>query len=196
MSKMINNRRLQQNKNYKIAISGFSGCGNSTISELLGQKLGVPVVNYTFRSLAEDEGKTFKEIQQEAESNPEIDYILDKRQIGKILELDTFVIGSRLACWFDDPKTLSILKIKQAPKFSLKIWLDAPLEVRAARVAKREGRTIEKILRETAKRDKNNNKRYKKLYDINMEAHGDFFRIDVAQKSPSQIVEEILAKLK
>ena len=35
-----------------VAISGKSGCGNSTVSRLLSDRLGVQLINYTFRRMA------------------------------------------------------------------------------------------------------------------------------------------------
>jgi cytidylate kinase len=36
----------------KIAISGKSGCGNSTVSRIVANRLGLRLVNYTVRALA------------------------------------------------------------------------------------------------------------------------------------------------
>jgi len=35
----------------KIAVSGKSGCGNTTISRLVSEKLELSFINFTFRSL-------------------------------------------------------------------------------------------------------------------------------------------------
>jgi len=40
----------------RIAISGKSGCGNSTVSRIVATRLGLRVVNYTFKDLARDRG--------------------------------------------------------------------------------------------------------------------------------------------
>ena len=46
----------------RIAISGKSGCGNSTVSRLVAAKLGIRMVNYTFKDLARDKGMSLEEI--------------------------------------------------------------------------------------------------------------------------------------
>ena len=45
---------MTMTKDLRIAISGKSGCGNTTVSGLLAQKLGIKLINYTFRQLAEE----------------------------------------------------------------------------------------------------------------------------------------------
>ncbi len=43
-----------------IAISGKSGCGNSTVSGIVARKLQFDLVNYTFKNLALERGMTFE----------------------------------------------------------------------------------------------------------------------------------------
>ena len=45
--------RIKDGKELRIAISGKSGCGNTTVSTLLSEKLGIKLINYTFRTLAQ-----------------------------------------------------------------------------------------------------------------------------------------------
>ena len=51
----------------KIAVSGKSGCGNSTVSRLLAEKLGLKLINYTFHDMAEEAGIPFEEFCRRAE---------------------------------------------------------------------------------------------------------------------------------
>ena len=43
----------------RIAISSRSGCGNTTVTKLLAEKLGYPMINFTFRQMAEERGMDF-----------------------------------------------------------------------------------------------------------------------------------------
>ncbi|NBK25522.1 MAG: cytidylate kinase, partial [Spirochaetia bacterium] len=43
----------------RIAISGKSGCGNTTVSKLVADRLGYPMINFTFRTLSEEKGIEF-----------------------------------------------------------------------------------------------------------------------------------------
>ena len=64
-----------------IAISGKSGCGNTTVSTMLAEKLGLKLINYTFRNLAADTGREFKEICQAAKTDFSYDKIIDSHQV-------------------------------------------------------------------------------------------------------------------
>ena len=43
----------------RIAISSKSGCGNTTVSKMLAEKLGYKMINFTFRQMAEERGVDF-----------------------------------------------------------------------------------------------------------------------------------------
>ena len=139
-------------KGIKIAISGKSGCGNSTVSRLVAEKLNLRWINYTFRSLAEERNIPFNEVRRLAEDDPSYDRYVDEKQVALAGGGDC-VLGSRLAIWM----------LKDA---DLKVFLDAPLEVRAARIQQREDRDFTNVLEETEKRDKRDTERYRRLYNI------------------------------
>ena len=67
--------------NIKIAISGKSGCGNTTVSRMVAEKLNLKFINYTFRTMAEERGVSFEEIRQLAEENNSVDIELYKKQV-------------------------------------------------------------------------------------------------------------------
>jgi cytidylate kinase len=166
----------------KIAISGKSGCGNSTVSRLTAKRLGLRMINYTFHTIAEEKGMDFKELCLLAETDSHWDHYLDKRQV-ELASAGDCVLGSRLAIWM----------LKDA---DLKVFLDAPIEVRAARIHKREGGDLETVLDETLKRDERDRNRYLRLYNIDHDKH-DFvdLLIDTTDLSPEGIVERIVKNL-
>jgi cytidylate kinase len=55
---MLGKYKIVPGKELRIAISGKSGCGNTTVSTLLAKTLGIKLINYTFRQLAEEKGMT------------------------------------------------------------------------------------------------------------------------------------------
>ena len=114
----------------RIAISGRSGCGNTTVSTLVSQITGYPLINFTFRNLAEERGVDFWTLSRMAEEDDSIDLELDRRQVEMALEQESCVLGSRLAIWV----------LKEA---DLKVYLEASLEVRVARIRRREGGSLE-----------------------------------------------------
>ena len=170
------------NKEVRIAISGKSGCGNTTVSTLLSQTLKVPMINYTFRSLAQETGLSLAAIIEKAKTDDSFDIKVDTRQVEMAKE-SSCVLGSRLAIWM----------LKEA---DLKVYLLADDETRANRVFTREGGNLQEIMDFTAMRDREDSLRYQKLYQID---NNDFdfvdMKIDTAHYNPQQIVDQILAKL-
>src|SRR5262245_16053501 len=65
----------------RIAISGHSGCGNTTATDNVGKTLRLDVVNYTFRDLAKDLEIRFDEIQQKSNEARIFDFLTDLRLI-------------------------------------------------------------------------------------------------------------------
>ncbi len=147
----------------RIAISGLTGCGNSTASELVSKALGLKKYNYTFHDLARDLKMPFERMHELAEKNPKYDYLLDKKQVEFALSEENCVVGTRLAVFLD--KTAPKLGLRK-PKFNLKVWLEAPLDVRARRIAGRDGTSLGKAKAEVKYRDGSNAERYAKLYGI------------------------------
>lgn len=135
-----------------IAISGKSGCGNTTVSRLVAEKLGRKFINYTFRKLAEEERSSLSEILALAENDPTWDKRLDARQVELAHEQDC-VIGSRLAMWL-------------LPEADLRVYLKASPETRVMRIHAREGGDREEIARFTAMRDVRDHRRYMETYGI------------------------------
>ena len=174
---------MKLNKDLRIAVSGKSGCGNTTVSTLLSQALGVTLINYTFRQLAAEKGRTLAQVIESAKTDDSYDMYVDSHQV-ELAKKEPCVLGSRLAIWM----------LKEA---DLKVYLYASDEVRANRVFTREGGDLKQIQEFTAMRDSEDSRRYKKLYDIdnNDYAFADVI-IDTSKYTPDQIVRQILDELK
>jgi CMP/dCMP kinase len=164
----------------RIAISGKSGCGNSTVSRLVAARLGLRVINYTFKNLAQDKGMSFSEVCLLAETDPQYDFNLDKMQV-QLASQGPCVLGSRLAIW--------LLR-----DIAFTVYLKAPLQVRAQRIASREGKESAAALRETEERDRRDHDRYKRLYGYDVDRF-DFAAlvVDAASLSQDQVTEEIVS---
>jgi CMP/dCMP kinase len=137
-----------------VAISGKSGCGNTTVSGLLAKRLGVRLINYTFRAMAVDKGVSFEEMLRLANGDPGFSYdkALDAKQVELARERDC-VIGSRLAMWL-------------LPDAALRVYLAGSIELRAARIQMREGSDFAQKLAFTKERDESDHARYLKIYGI------------------------------
>ena len=170
------------NGELRVAISGKSGCGNTTVSGLLSEKLGIKLINYTFRQLAQEKNMTLAQVIEAAKNDDSYDKYVDKHQVELAMK-ESCVLGSRLAIWM----------LKNA---DLKVYLFASDETRANRVFNREGGDIEQIKSFTAMRDSEDTRRYKEFYNIDNNNY-DFvdLLIDVNTKTPDQIVQDILDKL-
>ncbi len=162
----------------RVAISGKSGCGNTTVSKMLAERLGVRHVNYTFRSIAEERGLTFEQVRALAEADDFWDRHLDERQVELAME-ESCVLGSRLAIWMLDHA-------------DLRVYLDGSLDVRAERIHRREGGDYDEVRAATIERDRADHARYLRLYNIDIDSF-DFVDlvVDTERFSPESIVDRI-----
>ena len=167
----------------RVAISGKSGCGNTTVSTLLSKKLDVTLINYTFRQLAAERGMTLSEVIESARTDFSYDKYVDTHQV-ELARKESCVLGSRLAIWM-------------LTEADLKVFLYARDDMRAERIFKREGGDLQKIKEFTAMRDLEDSRRYKELYNIDNSdyAFADLV-IDTSTYTPEEIVEQIVAELK
>lgn len=164
----------------KIAVSGKSGCGNTTVSRLVSERLDLRMINYTFHSMADEMGIAFDELCRLAQTDTQYDIHLDTRQVEMARE-GNCVLGSRLAIWV----------LKEA---DLKVYLTASPEVRAQRIQKREGGDWVEVYEKTRKRDERDSGRYQRLYQIDNNRY-DFadLIINTDRLLPEQITEIIVA---
>lgn len=169
-------------KKLRIAISGKSGCGNTTVSTLLSETLGIKLINYTFRQLAQEEKCSLKDILEKAKTDDSYDIKIDTRQVEMAMQ-DSCVLGSRLAVWM----------LKEA---DLKVYLYASEEVRAKRILNREGGDLQQQIDFTSMRDAEDTSRYKRLYKIDNNDYkfADLI-IDTSLYNPEQICKLILDEL-
>ena len=167
----------------KIAISGKSGCGNSTVSALVSNRMDLVLVNYTFKSIAEELGISFAEVCRKAEEDTSYDFRVDKRQV-ELAKQNPCVLGSRLAVWL----------LEEA---DLKVYLEAEPSTRARRIQKREGGVYKEVFQKTQERDSRDHARYLKLYNIDIN-HYNFVDliIDTNEKTPEQIADIIVMHAK
>ena len=168
----------------RIAISSKSGCGNTTVSTLLSEKLGYPMVNFTFRQMAQERGVDFWTFCRMAEDDYDIDRELDRRQVEMAMEQKDCILASRLAIWM----------LKEA---DLKVYLTATAETRAKRVYTREGGSLEERYKETVRRDENDTNRYKTIYGIDNSKPEECADLIIAtdDKTPDEIVSLIIQEV-
>jgi cytidylate kinase len=162
-------------KQLKIAVSGKSGCGDTTISRLVSEKLELAFINFTFRSLAEEKGLTLNEVIAKAAEEDWWDLEVDRRQVEMARKAEGCVLGSRLAVWM----------LKEA---DLKVYLKANPETRAKRIVRREGGLLEDVAALTRERDRQDSERYRRIYQID---NDDYAFVDLTVDTDMLGIEEI-----
>jgi cytidylate kinase len=167
-------------KNVRIAISGKSGCGNTSVGKALAAKQGLVFINWTFRNLAEKRGIPFEKALELAQDDDSWDREVDAYQVELARQSDGCVLSSRLAIWM----------LKDA---DVKVYLRASPAVRAARVVKREGGDLAEKARFTDNRDRHDHDRYLALYNIDNDQY-DFadLIIDTDNLGIDEIVDRII----
>ena len=99
---------------------------------------------------------TLAEFGRVAEEDPEIDREIDERQTEIARENDDIVLEGRLSGWM-------------AEDADMRVWLDAPVDVRAERVAEREEQTVEEARVEIEEREASESKRYQEIHGIDID---------------------------
>jgi len=107
-----------------------------------------------FRQLAREHGMNLEQFSILAENDPEIDRMIDKRQVDTVSRYKNVIFEGRLSG-----------KIVNG---DLKVWLKAPLEVRVKRIAKREQKSCTQACNETRFREISEAKRYLEIYHIDI----------------------------
>lgn len=168
----------------RIAISGKSGCGNTTVSRLVADCLGLRFINFTFRSLAKEHGLSLEEVLERAKTDNFWDISVDERQVAMAREDGGCVLGSRLAIWM----------LEEA---DLKVYLRASEQTRALRIQNREEGDLAKIAAFTRERDRQDSQRYLELYHIDNSKY-DFadLVIDTDDLDADQIANLVIHALK
>ncbi|PCR90329.1 (d)CMP kinase [Natrinema ejinorense] len=140
-----------------ITVSGPPGCGATTLCERLADAIGCPYVSGgdIFRELAADRDMNLNQLTAKADESDEIDRALDERlqQIAEKWGMANkpFILESRLAGWLAGDRA------------DLRIWLDAPEDVRLERIDDRIETEAEMRVREVSEAG-----RYQSYYEIDI----------------------------
>jgi cytidylate kinase len=166
-----------------VTISGPAGSGKSTAAAALAEALGYDHVSGgdIFRDLAAERGLTPLELNRRAEEDEAIDRDLDRRLRETAAARDDLVLESRLAGWMAGEHA------------DFRVWLDAPLEIRARRIAEREDKPIDLAREETQARAASEAKRYREYYGIDIEELSIYdLVLNTARLDPEGVVSAIV----
>lgn len=171
--------------NLFITVSGPPGCGATTIAAGLARALDCGWVSGgdIFREIAEQRDMSLSQLIAKADENDELDRALDRR-LRTIAEQwgassKPFVLESRLAGWIAGNRA------------DVRIWLDAPEDVRVDRIEQREEGEAEMRVREVSEAG-----RYESYYDIDI-ADQSFYdlSINTARWTPETTLRMVLTGL-
>ncbi len=164
-----------------ITISGPPGSGKSTLSRILSARLGMELISIgdIFRKQAEQRCMSLGEFGLLAKSDEGIDSTLDEEQKRIAEEKDNIVLEGRLSGFLVDA--------------DLKVWLKAPAEVRAERIAKRENKSVSAATSEILEREQCERERYLNYYNIDIKDLSIYdLVIDSSKWSPEEIGEIVV----
>jgi predicted cytidylate kinase len=168
-----------------IGISGSPGSGKTTVAKMLSDRIGIRFhsMGSVFRSIADEKKLSLKELSALAESDSSIDHLIDRRQ-SEMLRAGGIIMDSRLSCWLMKRNNIN----------GLKVWITAPLDVRAKRVAGREGIGMAEARESIRAREESEADRYRKYYGIDMKDLSIYdIVINNAWMSPEDCCDVILA---
>src|SRR2546427_4790296 len=175
-----------------LVIGGPPGSGKTTVAERWAAARGAVLVSAgtRFRAMAKDRGLGLEALGRAAERDPSIDRALDKAVLSEIrahvAKGRDVVVDGRIQAY--------LLAKEKIP--CLKVLIDAPLAVRAKRIAGREGTTVEEAIREVTACEQSAGMRFESIYGIDLGDTRIFdLMIDSRDRTPDEIVTLIAARV-
>src|SRR2546428_10099507 len=175
-----------------LVIGGPPGSGKTTVAERGAAARGSVLVSAgtRFRAMAKERGLSLEEFGRAAEGDPSIDRALDAAVLSEIrthvAEGRDVVVDGRIQAYLPAKEKIPCLKA----------MIDAPLAVRAKRIAGREGTTVEEAKREILTRERSQGIRYKPFYGIDLGDTRIFdLVIDYRLRTPDDIVTLVAARV-
>ena len=175
-----------------VAIGGPPGSGKTTVAERFAQAHAYALVSagLKFRQMAKDRNLDLEAFGKAAEADHDIDRSLDHAVLEEILRQDSLgrdvIVDGRIQA--------HLLALRRVP--CLKVFIDAPLEVRAKRVAGREKKDTKAAEREISAREASERLRYRSLYGIDLTDRSIYdLVIDSSDKTPDRIVELVWSRV-
>lgn len=134
-------------------------------------------------AMAEEKGMSVLEFSEFAESNDNIDKEIDKRQAELAKSSENLILEGRLSAYFVEA--------------DLKLWLMAPLDVRAQRISQRESKSVDVAKEEIKIREESEALRYLDIHNIDI-SNLDIYDLMINTDSfdPESITKIILTTLK
>lgn len=171
----------------RIAISGPPGSGKTTVTTLVAKKLDYDfiLVGQIFRQMALERRMNLETFGRLAEEDETLDRELDLRMLALAKANENIVVEGRLAG--------PILKMNKVPVFAA--YVTASEDIRAERIAEREGKRAEDVLKEMRVRERSEKKRYFAYYGIDPSEKSIYdFWVDSTKLSAESVADMIVQK--
>ena len=169
--------RIFRHAHVIITVSGLIASGKTTTARALAERLGLRYLSAgeVMRRWAAQRGVSLLRFSEMAEQDHSIDRELDRLQV-ELTRGGNLVLDSRLGGWF--------------VAADMKVWLRAPLEVRAQRVSEREGVPVEVAHQELLRREESERRRYREIYGIDLDDLSPYHVVlDTSRWTPEEVTE-------
>ena len=168
-----------------VTVSGPPGSGTTTTGEHVAARLELDLVpgGEVFRAMAVERGMRLPVFGRYATDHPEVDVELDAR-LALRARAGSVVLESRLAGWIAHNEKLA----------AVTAWIDCDPEIRARRVAEREGVDVARARADNDERQLVERARYLALYGIDMADLAIYdLVLDSGVLGPDELADQIVA---